>query len=58
MAAASDFRNPSEYNEVLFEMFIVFAKTDEFINMSKEEREHTVNCIEEIKMIVNSKQAG
>lgn len=53
MVNPSDFRNPSEYKEVLFEMFIEYVKSDAFGTLSKAQRVHAADCVAELNMIVS-----
>ena len=54
--ALSEFRDPEEYKEMLFDMFLAYLKSDEFGALTKEQRIHTVDCYEELNAFVTKDQ--
>jgi len=58
MPDLTEFRNPSEYNKVLTDMFLVYIRGPHFNCLSSEEREHMVDCYEEMMIIFSDDTQG
>ena len=52
----SDFRNPEQYRDLLFDLTLAYMKSPEFSTLSTEERIHVADCIEEMKMLLCSEK--
>lgn len=51
----SDFRNPEQYWDLLFDLTLAYMKSPEFSTLSTEERIHVADCIEEMKILLCEK---
>ncbi len=49
----SDFRDPSEYKEILFDMFLAYVRSEGFGSLSTEQRIHAADCVDELNMLVS-----
>ena len=47
--AASEYTHPSEAKDLLFDMFIVYVRSDDFGNLSQEQRIAAATYVEEMK---------
>jgi hypothetical protein len=51
----SDFRDPKQYKDLLFDLTLAYMKSPEFSTLSDQERIHVTDCIEEMKMLLCEK---
>ena len=48
----SDFRNPEQYRDLLFDLTLAYMKSPEFSTLSDEQRRNCADIIDEMKMLL------
>ena len=52
----SDFRDPKEYKDLLFDLTLAYMKSPEFSTLSDKERTDAADMIDEMKMLLCSEK--